>query len=339
METLKILQTRRTKRGNTAVIAHPLGTEGFKPTQYCTENFSDLFYTSFFNINNNLVDIISLYHINPEDIKDEYSNFYELGMRVSQQLDGKFRETTVDKYARALDALHEKLLPCLIESKTSKRNENLERLVSDDALQGMPDSDKEKVRSMVQQLKERPIQDYSKRETSIAKRVEKLAQDGPEKDKISEYYLAVPPDLRADYLEVIKYIQQHDGRAWFEGEYEPIKDFVCGMKVENARLYLKALKMELERNKRDINDFFRYTCENEDAKNLSEEQKRMFFEALVKAQEENIPHSEGYLHYTLAELFGKRTPEEARIIVDEAFAKFKETGADAGDYISSKLRE
>ena len=61
------------------------------PHHHSVSNFSDRFYELFFAFNNVAVDAALKAGISLDDVYDE---FYTLGFRLSQQLDGPIRERT-----------------------------------------------------------------------------------------------------------------------------------------------------------------------------------------------------------------------------------------------------
>jgi hypothetical protein len=320
-------------------------TKVSKKLKYSFRDFSDEFYKRFFSENNTLVERAIKYGIELEN----YEKFYETGLRVSQQCDGRLRDINWDLYDSLRNNMT-KQVAAVIENNAKKSIiEDLEQIISEELMSQLPEKDRARVSDFVSSLIEKPLSfDWDKITKSyrpLKIKFEVYEEHIRSYPALAERYAKLPSSARADFMELARLSEFNSGypfdyfREGFQQEdlIKPAKN----LSEKETALYFRALRMEIAREDSEFHDFFTYInyfIEGKDSFYLTPEQRTFYFEMLVKAQEENLEDCREYLPGDLAKLVGPYTLDEARIIADEVF-NFGDGYGDIKKYLESKLKE
>lgn len=191
-------------------------------TQYSTPSskspgtFSDSTYREFIKDNNHLV---SLATSSGEKIPvPSYEKFCEVGLRVSQQLNGPLRERTFDQYEDIKQQLEEEIIQGRRIQAKRQRDQDLESLITPEQLAELPEDDREKMSELVQAI---TAQDIPIREGFLNKTPRaKISHMQEYTDPVNKYVSALPPEARLPFVELTKGTQRTGEQGYHNGELD-----------------------------------------------------------------------------------------------------------------------
>ena len=234
------------------------------PHHHSVSNFSDRFYELFFAFNNVAVDAALKAGISLDDVYDE---FYTLGFRLSQQLDGPIRERTEGQYNRIQETMQIRIVDALKDACLEATRKDLDSIIADEAMDGIPEADKERITQMVGGLRGVHVPSVSTfgREDSVSfeKKVRYYMIFDRENNSSWGYLYhnpvlagnltRIPLEARADYLELSKWGLLHEGTTLdtaFETTYDQVEwmEFVSGLKNGEITSLFKVSLMEARRH-------------------------------------------------------------------------------------------
>lgn len=178
-------------------------------------------------------------------LKGNYEGFLEVGLRLSQQLDGRFRELTRDKYAALYRELEAELLNGVLAARKQKRDAGLESLLAE--TEGVTEGDIAKLKGYIAMLKDLPINRHEKRQTfssdGVMQRLSSMRNDQTLDDAFVKNCRLVEAELRADYVSAVEVAELHGSLPYsLHDSAEEVRAFVYKLGIQNGRPYLKVLK-------------------------------------------------------------------------------------------------
>lgn len=244
-----VLTIRKTANKKEWLIVQPIGQPEKKPT-HAMGDFSGRYYIDNFIYKNNIAAEMALrFSI---DIAEQYGKFYEVGFRLAQQLDGKFRTRTRVQYDSLWEQIGERLHAGIIEARTIEVNSRLEDMIKSDlANEGLLPQDKTAIRLIVDRLKALPITEAGKipsnyASLSLEEQIKAAASVDVHPELFKNYPLVNLP-LKADYLAVVTFSALNRVKTeLIKGGEEDLKDLVSGLDVEQGKRYLQAILHEME---------------------------------------------------------------------------------------------
>lgn len=294
-------------------------------------NFNGDFWQNFFWRNNELVGSALTVGY---DLDGWYHSFFTLGMRAAQQLDGKYADITFEKYTEIAQGLETNLLEHAKIFSKNRRNERLEKLITDS--ESVSDEDKGYIVGMVGKLMEEDIE-IPKRELGIrglAAKVDRIIKD--RNDELLQYFPKVDDSLKAQFLHVVKCSKFEDIEIdYVDGLVDEIYGIMSEIGVENSRNYLTFLLGNLRRGNRDFySDCIQ--CIGYELGDLSDEQKGFYFAALGRVEEVGYDCS-SIIASDAVKLVPSLGSEKVLAIVDEALAQ-NDTGWNALGHMQKATR-
>ncbi|GEM_PF-6158024 len=285
---------------------------GELPHHYSLGDFSSVTYlNAVIKENNELVAAAVAWGVS----LPSYGQFYQLGLRASQQLHGRVWDMTSDKHSSAYGAVKVELFAGIMAARRRRRDEGLEGIVASGS--ELPADDKRKVEQMASALKGVPVRDRSKDLHELRQIIRHYESDQASDDRLSENYARVAPELRADYLAVIKFADLNGVQSDFtSGTAEEIRQLLGSLIAGNGRKYLQALQSELARNSLDFWHFYDVT--GKAIRGLEPSHHNLYFGALKLAQDKNLPHSREHFASYAIELAVRLGSRGARGIVWQA---------------------
>lgn len=173
---------------------------------------------------------------------EEYEQFLQVGLRVAQQLDGKFKDITWEKFNALYKGLEAFLLNGIPAVWKQRRDSGLESLLAD--TQGMSSDDVVRLSGYVTQLKQRPVPQKGIEERKSDSIFNFYEAGQRHDDNFVQNCLLVKPELRSAYVQTFEVAELH-GRLPYSlhdnGDAEDIRKLVNDLGVESGKLYLKVL--------------------------------------------------------------------------------------------------
>jgi hypothetical protein len=246
-------------------------TGAFDKPHYDFNALSDRFYEVFFRQNN---EIVQLAYKNGIDLGKDYDKFMELGVRVSQQLDGKFRELTEQQYLSQVKLVEYALLQkCKDKFETEERRawgSTIETLLTED--------EKPRARTFMPTnplvLPNRAYGD------SITTKVERMKSQA--KTDYLQHIPELSPQLRLMFLDVMSLYRR--GLDKLNIVRECANDVAAILQVignKDGIIYLDLLK-ENANNRNVYSEFISQM--KQDMERLTDEQRGTFFRVLKETR-------------------------------------------------------
>lgn len=351
------------KRGDNYWVyeAHPAAPDKKTITHTSEHTIANMrTYNRFQEVNNT---VARYAHELGLDLSQEYPEFFKLGFRVSQQLEGKVKDYTLVRYNEAEWYLQWELKKGIARHYALKANDELEKIVSQELMKSVPAEDQAAIAGYVDRLQRVhfPIDrtgtflfpllpgEESSSERSFEAMISMLVYDLKTMvSPASERYAQVPPEARAEFLALCRYqdlFKKGFRSDWFEddGSQEKLIGLIKETDGVSARKFFKALRLELAREE-DFDDFFRmigYYLDPAESKSglyITSDQQPLFFELMLKAQEQNIPDWRESIAGEAARLLGAYSEADVRDIVAQAF-KITIKGESPFDFLKGKAEE
>ena len=313
---------RRGDRSNLWVSMRDPRTSLEDPLRLGENCFSDKFRVEFFEDNNDIV--IVAVRIDA-DLGESYSKFFELGMRVSQQLDGRLRELTIEQYQKQLALLKERVIELALDKKRQTRDAQLDSFLVQLSTSSASEQDKIEMISLVTILRSKQVE-KPKNSRDFADLTGRIMRD--EYGELVMTFPQVPDSLKSSFFAVATYKMANGGIDWFDGELEDLLHFLDRSGgIENAKLYLDYLHTGLQRESQDHCFRSNYWVDTQvSVAVLNDAQKSLYFTSLRRAQ---LAGADGLISgcgaANAADLLAKKGPEEAARIIEQAFALLSES--------------
>ncbi len=330
---MKLLSVEKVGDNYWVFESPPSDPENTTQTIYSLLAFSDDMYEHFFDVNNTAV---GKAHEHGFGFKGTYDSFYELGMRVSQQLSGQVREWTIPKYQEKEDQIKTITLDSIREGMLRGKKTDLDQIITGEVFNEIPENDKERVQEIVEKIRQDNPQidiesikkDYHSFSSVVEVYVDRLQHSfWP----IAEVYRQVPAEARAEFLALVKSPslngaenRQHNSFFDYPEQYQDLLQYAEELDGETASSYFKVLRLEMERGEKNFTqeiEFFTDRFHQE----IDREHKPFFIELALKAQEENLPQWRESIPYGVAPLLAKYSITEARQIANQAFEMIKQS--------------
>jgi hypothetical protein len=275
---------------------------------------SDNFYKKFFKDNNAIVRALMKLDLEKDE---QYSRFYEQGMRVSQQLDGPYREHSMARYDEQLASVYESLVECAIKRKKEIESATLDSFLEQILSSSASSKDKESAEKMVKDLKKAEIK-RPKRRISIDDIVAEILKN--DYSELEEAFSEVPDPLKTMFLAVTTNYKLDNSQNWFEGEISDLVQFLKRIGLVNSRLYLSFLQSSMQKEEGDRNIYNNWTETVQSIEDFDSEQRNIFFRMLKKTQEKGV----GSFYCSIiaeaaARLYKKHGTDETDRIINEGF--------------------
>ena len=210
-----------------------------EPLRHDLSSFSDDFYKTFFNQNNMVVG--SARECGIFDLGAVYETFFNLGMRVSQQLEGRVREITEERYYKQFKKLENSLLEAC---KTKVIKDELESC--NGILQYIPETDRDEAKKIILGLK--PVEDSSRGIIgTFNDRIDRLKRKTATNSL--EYIPNLPEETRLAYFDLVTLRRRGEITSGIvESCGEEISKIVGLIGPKNGLVYLKLLRERINDN-------------------------------------------------------------------------------------------
>lgn len=248
------------------------------PSHYDISCFSDVSYKSFFRENN---EIVELARKNDIELDEVYNRFFELGMRVSQQIDGAVRKRTEASYYS-----QQKELENLLLQRVRERFEKQERQAFNSALEslsasGISPEEYERAKTFVPT---RPVEESKKRffhNPSLTEKVDEMRRKTT--TEFLQYIPELPVGLRVRFLDVISlYRRGLEEVDIIRDCSDDISDILKVLGEKHGAIYLDMLKQNA--NCRDVYDDYIRGMKKQ-MEDLTPEQRDTFFKKLEETKD------------------------------------------------------
>ncbi|MFC1648472.1 hypothetical protein ACFL1B_03350 [Nanoarchaeota archaeon] len=296
-----------------------------EPMKYSLGDFSDgKTLERFIKDNNDFVELaVQFGVVLPQET---YNRFFELGMRISQQLPGRFRDINIGRYKEVGHALDDAVVEGIHYWKQEQKENKKGTLLA--MSQGVPEADMPRVECIIDAT-------MTEKESKIEKLVRDLAEDSTEwrierpkvgyltrktheleRDQDANFfciYEKVPDELKADFLEIAyfgfvyefelpKRAQEHIARMERLGQdpgiptlnpalvfMDDVYEIIEGLSIESARTFLDYAGHHLMTEYHA--DFYHDVVDTymRTSGHLEPEQKDFFFEILKLTMEQGLP--------------------------------------------------
>ena len=307
---------------------------------YDVRCFLDNFYKAFFQENNDIVKCAVEADI---ELGSDYDNFFKLGMRVSQQLDGVYREICMDDYEIAAYFLRKKLIDRAIEKVNRERPLQLEDLINEAS--SLPFEEIHEISETISNIMPKPATEPKTKEirpeyrqlghTGLVYKMNAILKD--EFEQLKKYFPRVPDRLKIQFFRIATFCkirnQEYD---IVEHGLEDIFNIISQIETVHAEIYLTYVQHQLEYGdfyKKGIVKFEKYLDK------LHYNMYDLFFSVLAKTQEEGMKHSEIEIAYQASRLIGMYNKKQRQNIINESFELFRKKDEYAAfDYLKEKTR-
>jgi hypothetical protein len=265
-------KTKKDRSGNWIGMQDPT-TKAFDPKHYDANCLSDDSFKWFFRQNNEIVSQAVGYGL---DIEKEYALFFELGMRVSQQLEGKVRDKTSEK----LNTVSKELENVLVTRAKEKFSEE-ERLAYKTAISQLAESGLSEEANVVRQIVENfeELQEVKKR-TFFSRCLDRVDSLKRRVDlEFFEYLPKIPDECKLDYIRLMSYERIEEKSMPMRDSAKDIFAVVNLLGPVHGKEYLELLISQ--RKDRSVwSDLIQYMEEN--MKSATPDQRTAFFEVAKK---------------------------------------------------------
>ena len=212
--------------------------------------YDERFYGTFFNINNQIVS--SIRKLGLEEFEG-YGKFFELGMRAIQQLDGRVKEITKEKYRKTADTISIKIVKSAEEIRKKRLEARFDFLVQTMENSRVSDEDKQAAREIIASIKDfeekREKPELVRHEESYyltgygyenLDLIVSLLMRDAHKD-LCENIEKVPDELKFKFLRLATVHFVNDSPEWFGSDFEGLLQTIDKIGIDSSKRYLDYL--------------------------------------------------------------------------------------------------